>query len=126
MSEVLRIALVGNPNCGKTSLFNQLTGTKQKVGNYAGVTVERKEGHFQLPSGQAVRVLDLPGTYSLNAASLDEDVTRRVCLGEVPEEVHQDAFLLVADATNLKLNLKLVLEMIALKRPVLLILNMMD
>ena len=72
MSDTLRIALVGNPNCGKTSLFNHLTGTRQKVGNYAGVTVERKVGTFQLASGKAVRVLDLPGTYSLDATSPDE------------------------------------------------------
>ncbi len=76
MSDALRIALVGNPNCGKTSLFNHLTGTRQKVANYAGVTVERKVGHFQLPSGRSVRVLDLPGTYSLNATSPDEAITR--------------------------------------------------
>lgn len=124
MSEQLKIALVGNPNSGKTSLFNQLTGTKQKVGNYAGVTVERKEGFFQLENGQKVRILDLPGTYSLDASSPDEEITRRVCLGELDSE--QDVFLLIADATNLKLNLKLVLEMIALNRPVLLVLNMMD
>lgn len=124
--DMLKVALVGNPNCGKTSLFNQLTGAKQKVGNYAGVTVERKEGFFSLASGQQVRILDLPGTYSLNASSPDEEVTRRVCMGEITEEAHQDAFLLIVDATNLKLNLKLVLEMIALNRPVLLVLNMMD
>lgn len=124
--DLLKVALVGNPNCGKTSLFNQLTGAKQKVGNYAGVTVERKEGFFSLASGQQVRILDLPGTYSLNASSPDEEVTRRVCMGEIEEEAHQDAFLLIVDATNLKLNLKLVLEMIALNRPVLLVLNMMD
>ncbi|WLF83490.1 ferrous iron transporter B [Moraxella sp. ZY210820] len=124
--DLLKVALVGNPNCGKTSLFNQLTGAKQKVGNYAGVTVERKEGFFSLASGQQVRILDLPGTYSLNASSPDEEVTRRVCMGEIAEEAHQDAFLLIVDATNLKLNLKLVLEMIALNRPVLLVLNMMD
>lgn len=123
---MLNVALVGNPNCGKTSLFNQLTGTRQKVGNYAGVTVERKEGFFSLPSGQQVRILDLPGTYSLKSSSPDEEVTRRVCLQEIAEEANQDAFLLIADATNLKLNLKLVLEMIALNRPVLLVLNMMD
>lgn len=124
--DMLKVALVGNPNCGKTSLFNQLTGAKQKVGNYAGVTVERKEGFFSLASGQQVRILDLPGAYSLNATSPDEEVTRRVCMGEITEEAHQDAFLLIVDATNLKLNLKLVLEMIALNRPVLLVLNMMD
>ncbi len=126
MSDALRIALVGNPNCGKTSLFNHLTGTRQKVGNYAGVTVERKVGHFNLPSGQAVRVLDLPGTYSLDATSPDEEVTRNVVLGHLAEEREQDAFLCVVDATNLKLHLGLVLEMIELGRPMLIVLNMMD
>ncbi|WP_122900414.1 ferrous iron transporter B [Acinetobacter sp. B51(2017)] len=126
MSDALRIALVGNPNCGKTSLFNHLTGTRQKVGNYAGVTVERKVGNFSLPSGQAVRVLDLPGTYSLDATSPDEAVTRDVVLGKLSEEREQDAFLCVVDATNLKLHLGLVLEMIELGRPMLIVLNMMD
>ena len=126
MSDALRIALVGNPNCGKTSLFNHLTGTRQKVGNYAGVTVERKVGQFTLPSGQAVRVLDLPGTYSLEATSPDEAITRDVVQGKIAEEGQQDAFLCVVDATNLKLHLGLVLEMIALGRPILLVLNMMD
>jgi len=126
MSDALRIALVGNPNCGKTSLFNHLRGTRQKVANYAGVTVERKVGHFQLPSGRAVRVLDLPGTYSLDATSPDEVITRDVCLGKIAEEGQQDAFLCVVDATNLKLHLGLVLEMIELGRPILLVLNMMD
>lgn len=126
MSDALRIALVGNPNCGKTSLFNHLTGTRQKVGNYAGVTVERKVGHFTLPSGKAVRVLDLPGTYSLDATSPDEAITRDVVQGKIADEGQQDAFLCVVDATNLKLHLGLVLEMIQLGRPVLLVLNMMD
>lgn len=126
MSDALRIALVGNPNCGKTSLFNHLTGTRQKVANYAGVTVERKVGQFTLPSGKAVRVLDLPGTYSLDATSPDEEITRDVVQGKIAEEGHQDAFLCVVDATNLKLHLGLVMEMIELGRPVLLVLNMMD
>ena len=126
MSDTLRIALVGNPNCGKTSLFNHLTGTRQKVGNYAGVTVERKVGTFQLASGKVVRVLDLPGTYSLDATSPDEEITRNVVQGKIAEEQEQDAFLCVVDATNLKLHLGLVLEMIALGRPVLVVLNMMD
>jgi ferrous iron transport protein B len=126
MSDALRIALVGNPNCGKTSLFNHLTGTRQKVANYAGVTVERKVGQFTLPSGKPVRVLDLPGTYSLNATSPDEAITRDVVQGKIAEEEQQDAFLCVADATNLKLHLGLVLEMIELGRPILLVLNMMD
>ena len=126
MSDALRIALVGNPNCGKTSLFNHLTGTRQKVANYAGVTVERKVGQFTLPSGQAVRVLDLPGTYSLNATSPDEVITRDVVQGKIAEEGQQDAFLCIVDATNLKLHLGLVLEMLELDRPMLLVLNMMD
>lgn len=126
MSDALRIALVGNPNCGKTSLFNHLTGTRQKVANYAGVTVERKVGQFTLPSGKPVRVLDLPGTYSLNATSPDEAITRDVVQGKIAEEDQQDAFLCVVDATNLKLHLGLVLEMIELGRPILLVLNMMD
>lgn len=126
MSDALRIALVGNPNCGKTSLFNHLTGTRQKVANYAGVTVERKVGQFNLPSGQSVRVLDLPGTYSLDATSPDEAITRDVVQGKIAEEAEQDAFLCVVDATNLKLHLGLVLEMIALGRPILVVLNMMD
>ena len=120
------IALVGNPNCGKTSLFNTLTGTRQKVANYAGVTVERKEGFFKLPSGDSVRVLDLPGTYSLKPSSLDEEVTRAVCFGELKGEVLPDIFVCVVDATNLHLHLSLVLEVRALNRPMLLVLNMMD
>lgn len=126
MSETLRIALVGNPNCGKTSLFNHLTGTRQKVANYAGVTVERKVGTFNLPSGRAVRVLDLPGTYSLDAASPDEAITRDVVLGKIAGEQDQQAFLCVVDATNLKLHLGLVLEVIEQGKPILLVLNMMD
>ncbi|UIJ75953.1 ferrous iron transport protein B [Acinetobacter sp. SH20PTE14] len=126
MSDALRIALVGNPNCGKTSLFNHLTGTRQKVANYAGVTVERKVGQFTLPSGKSVRVLDLPGTYSLDATSPDEAITRDVVQGKIAEEGHQDVFLCVVDATNLKLHLGLVMEMIDLGRPILLVLNMMD
>ena len=80
-AEMLRIALVGNPNCGKTALFNLLTGSRQKVANYAGVTVERKEGRLQAPSGRAYALLDLPGAYSLHAASLDEAITRDLCRG---------------------------------------------
>lgn len=126
MSQALRIALVGNPNCGKTSLFNHLTGTHQKVANYAGVTVERKVGTFNLVSGRPVRVLDLPGTYSLDATSPDEEITRDVIMGKIAGEADQDAYLCVVDATNLKLHLGLVLEIIALGKPILLVLNMMD
>ena len=122
----LRIALVGNPNCGKTALFNQLTGGRQKVANYAGVTVERKEGRFTAPSGRAIQVLDLPGAYSLEANSPDEQITRDVCAGRYPGEAPPDLIVCVADATNLRLHLRFVLEVRKLGRPVVLALNMMD
>jgi ferrous iron transport protein B len=120
------IALVGNPNCGKTSLFNHLTGARQKVANYAGVTVERKEGFLKLPSGRQVRILDLPGAYSLEATSPDEAITRAVCLGELASEKEPDLLLCVVDATNLRLHLGFALEIRQLGRPMLLVLNMMD
>ena len=102
-----RIALVGNPNCGKTALFNQLTGSRQKVANYAGVTVERKEGRLHsAASGRHYAVLDLPGAYSLHAASLDEAVTRDVCRGFYPGEAAPDVLVCVVDATNLRLHLR--------------------
>ncbi len=123
---IYNIALVGNPNCGKTSLFNTLTGTRQKVANYAGVTVERKEGFFKLLSGRSIRILDLPGTYSLNAASPDEEITRAVCLGELAGEQIPDLLVCVVDATNLNLHLGLVLEIRTLNKPMLLVLNMSD
>ena len=123
---IQQIALVGNPNCGKTSLFNQLTGARQKVANYAGVTVERKEGFLTLPSGQRLSVLDLPGAYSLEATSPDEAITRAVCLGELANESQPDVLVCVVDATNLRLHLRFVLEVRRLGRPMLLVLNMMD
>ncbi len=122
----LRIAIVGNPNSGKTALFNQLTGTRQKVANYAGVTIERKEGFYTAPSGRTVRVLDLPGAYSLTAASPDEEITRDVCYGRYPGEAVPDLIVCVADATNLRLHLRFVLELKRLGRPMVLALNMMD
>lgn len=125
-ASTLRIALVGNPNCGKTALFNQLTGGRQKVANYAGVTVERKEGRFTAPSGRVLHLLDLPGTYSLDAASPDEQITRDVCTGNYPGEPAPDLIVCVADATNLRLHLRFVLEVKRLGRPVVLALNMMD
>ncbi|HQW81555.1 MAG TPA: ferrous iron transport protein B [Pseudomonadota bacterium] len=121
-----QIALVGNPNCGKTALFNQLTGSRQKVANYAGVTVERKEGRFTTASGRNVRVLDLPGTYSFDASSPDEQITRDVCKGHHPDEPKPDLLVCVADATNLRLHLRFVLEVRQLGQPMLLALNMMD
>jgi len=122
----LRIALVGSPNCGKTALFNLLTGSRQKVANYAGVTVERKEGRFSAPSGRSIQLLDLPGAYSLEAASPDEMITRDVCLGRHPGETLPDVIVCVADATNLRLHLRFVLEVRRLGRPMVLALNMMD
>ncbi len=123
----LRLALVGNPNCGKTALFNRLTGARQKVANYAGVTVERKEGYFSSQSGaQRYQVLDLPGIYSLNAMTPDEAVSRDVLFGLRADTELPDVIVLVADASNLRLNLRLVLEVLRLQRPTILALNMMD
>ncbi len=122
----LNLALVGNPNCGKTALFNRLTGARQKVANYPGVTVERKEGFFETLSGKPVRVLDLPGTYSLNATSPDEEVTRQVCTGTHATEQVPDVLVCVVDATNLRLHLRFVLELMGTGRPMILALNMMD
>jgi ferrous iron transport protein B len=125
-ASTLRIALVGNPNCGKTALFNQLTGGRQKVANYAGVTIERKEGRFVAPSGRTLQILDLPGTYSFDANSPDEQITRDVLEGNYPGEAAPDLIICVADATNLRLHLRFVLEVKRLGRPVVLALNMMD
>jgi ferrous iron transport protein B len=120
------IALVGNPNCGKTALFNLLTGSRQKVANYAGVTVERKEGVAITPSGKRVRLLDLPGLYSLEAATPDEQVTTDVLHGRRDGESKPDAIVCVTDATNLRQNLRLVLALKRLGVPLLLALNMSD
>jgi ferrous iron transport protein B len=126
VGEPLRVALLGNPNCGKTALFNLLTGSRQKVANYAGVTVERKEGQVLTASGHRVMVLDLPGAYSLNALSADEAVTRDIVIGQRPGDPLPDRLVCVADATNLQLNLRLVLEARALGLPMVLALNMSD
>ena len=123
---VMRLALVGNPNCGKTALFNQLTGSRQKVANYAGVTVERKEGRMRGPSGREYAVLDLPGAYSLHPASLDEAVTRDLCRGFYPGEAAPDALVCVIDATNLRLHLRFALEVRELGKPMIVALNMAD
>ncbi len=121
-----RIALVGNPNSGKTALFNALTGSRQKVANYAGVTVERKEGVVSTASGRTLSILDLPGTYSLRARSPDEVVTRDAVLGKLAGETPPDVVVCVADATNLRLVLRLILELKAVGRPMVLALNMYD
>ncbi|HQW41113.1 MAG: ferrous iron transporter B [Flavobacteriales bacterium] len=119
------IALLGNPNCGKTALFNLLTGSRQKVANYAGVTVERKEGTLRTAAGRNVKVLDLPGAYSFNAISNDEAMTRDVVTGHSRESL-PDLLVCVTDATNLRLHLRLVLEMRRLGLPMVVVLNKMD
>ncbi len=121
-----RFALVGTPNSGKTALFNALTGSRQKVANYPGVTVERKAGVFQTASGHTVNLLDLPGTYSLRGRSPDEGITRDVVLGRLASETAPDLLLCVADATNLRVALRLVIELKQVGRPILLVLNMID
>jgi ferrous iron transport protein B len=120
------VALVGNPNCGKTALFNALTGSRQKVANYPGVTVEKKIGRLVTPAGHAIRVVDLPGTYSLRARSPDEAITRDVVLGKLLEDGAPDLIMCVGDASNLRLALRLALELKRVGRPVVLSLNMMD
>jgi ferrous iron transport protein B len=120
------IALVGNPNCGKTALFNILTGSRQKVANYAGVTVERKEGSLLTPSGLRIRILDLPGAYSLDPLTPDEQVTADVLLGRRAGETAPDFVVCVTDATNLRQNLRLVLSLKRLGLPMVVALNMTD
>jgi ferrous iron transport protein B len=120
------VALLGNPNCGKTALFNRLTGARQKVANYAGVTIERKEGQFTSPAGRPFRLLDLPGAYSLSAHTPDEAITRDVVAGLRAGETAPDVVVCVVDATNLRLNLRLVLEIKRLGLPMVLALNMVD
>ena len=120
------IALVGNPNCGKTALFNRLTGARQKVANYAGVTVERKVGTATLRDGRTIAVVDLPGTYGLTPATPDERVTVEVVEGRRAGEDVPDALVAVVDATNLRMNLRLVLELRRLGRPMIVALNMAD
>jgi len=124
--EPMRLALVGVPNCGKTALFNRLTGSRQKVANYAGVTVERKEGSFVGLRGERYRLLDLPGAYSLTPTTLDEAITRDCLLGRLAGEPAPERAICVVDATNLRLNLRLVLELRDLGVPLVVALNMSD
>src|ERR1700743_3444918 len=123
---LMHVALVGTPNSGKTSLFNALTGSRQKVANYPGVTVERKEGSFVTPQGRQVSLIDLPGTYSLRGRSPDEEITRDFVLGRAAGEALPDLVLCVADATNLRLTIRLLLELKRTGRPLMLVLNMFD
>ena len=120
------VALLGNPNCGKTALFNLLTGSRQKVANYSGVTVERKEGRLTLSSGKNLRILDLPGAYSLYPRSLDERVTCNVLLGRAEGEKRPDLVLCILSAINLRRNLRLVLAAKRLGLPCVVVLNMLD
>ena len=120
------LALVGNPNCGKTALFNRLTGSRQKVANYAGVTVERKEGRIKSAKGKTLRLLDLPGTYSLYPRSPDERVTCDVLAGRAKGERKPDMVICVLDATNLRRNLRLVLAVQRMGLPCMVVLNMVD
>jgi ferrous iron transport protein B len=126
MSRLRTAALVGNPNAGKSALFNVLTGARQKIANYPGVTVERKAGRLTLPSGEPVELIDLPGSYSLDAASPDEEVTRKVVLGEFEGEARPEVLVVVLDASNLEQHLVFAQELIELGRPVVVALNMVD
>ena len=126
VADTPRIALVGQPNCGKTSLFNLLTGARQKVANYAGVTVERKAGQFQTPRGRTVHILDLPGTYALEPRSPDEAVTAQVLRGEMAGERRPDLIVCVLDATQLRRHLRFALRVRGMGLPMVISLNMSD
>ncbi len=121
-----QFALVGTPNSGKTALFNAITGSRQKVANYPGVTVERKAGVIQTPAGNRVNLTDLPGTYSLRGRSPDEEITRDIVLGRLAGEARPDLLLCIADATNLRVSLRLVIELKQVGCPMVLVLNMID
>src|SRR6266480_3967110 len=122
----LTIALAGNPNSGKTTIFNALTGLRQKVANYPGVTVEKKTGKCKLPDGSITNVIDLPGTYSLISRSPDEHVAMEVLRGLRADTPSPDVVIVVVDASNLQRNLYLVSQLIELGRPMVVALNMMD
>src|SRR6187402_1196923 len=124
--ETLTVALAGNPNSGKTTIFNALTGLRQKVANYPGVTVEKKTGRCKLPDGRWADVVDLPGTYSLISRSPDEQVAMEVLRGLRADTPAPDVVIVVVDASNLQRNLYLVSQLIELGRPMVVALNMVD
>ena len=124
--QTMSAALVGNPNAGKSALFNALTGARQKIANYPGVTVERKSGRMQLPTGEPVELVDLPGSYSLNPSSPDEEVTRDVLMGQMAGQAQPDVLVIVLDASNLEQHLVFAQELLELGRPVVVALNMID
>ncbi|MDE2597481.1 MAG: ferrous iron transporter B [Sphingomonadales bacterium] len=126
MANLRSAALVGNPNAGKSALFNALTGARQKIANYPGVTVERKAGRLALPGGESIELTDLPGSYGLHATSPDEEVTRRAILGEIAGEPAPDVLIVVLDASNLEQHLVFALEVIELGKPCVVALNMLD
>ncbi|MBU2047206.1 MAG: 50S ribosome-binding GTPase, partial [Bacteroidetes bacterium] len=125
MKNKLRVALVGNPNTGKSTIFNALTGLNQKIGNFPGVTVDKKSGVSKLADGRAIEIVDLPGTYSLYPKSADETIVFEV-LSDKNNSSHPDVVVIVADATNLKRNLLLYTQISDLGLPVIIALNMMD
>src|SRR5437773_926621 len=122
----LTVALAGNPNSGKTTLFNALTGLRQKVANYPGVTVEKKTGKCKLTGARWINIIDLPGTYSLISRSPDELIAMEVLRGLRPDTPPPDVVIVVVDASNLQRNLYLVSQLIELGRPLVIALNMMD
>src|ERR687889_1731987 len=126
MNPLPLVAVAGSPNAGKSALFNALTGARQKVGNYPGVTVERHSGRLTLADGRPVELVDLPGAYSLDPASPDEAVTRDVLLGRQAGERTPDALLIVIDASNLDNHLRFALQLLELGLPTVIALNMMD
>ena len=126
MTQLRTAALVGNPNAGKSALFNALTGARQKIANYPGVTVERKAGRMMLPNGEPVELIDLPGAYSFDTASPDEEVTRQVIHGEFEGQAKPDLLILVLDAANLEQHLVFAQEVLALGVPAVIALNMVD
>ena len=126
MNPLPLVAVAGSPNAGKSALFNALTGARQKVGNYPGVTVERHSGRLALGDGRPAELIDLPGAYSLDPASPDEAVTRDVLLGKQQGERQPDALLIVLDASNLDNHLRFALQLIELGLPTVLALNMVD